>query len=218
MQRRRVPDKKSPVQKMAKNMSVFAFLMCLVVIGLIFAYYQHKKEGGIVSGENEATTEVEKLAAKDLELGYPETPVEVMKLFGRLNQCMYNTSVDDEEFNQLLTQLRTLYSTTLLEQNTFEEQKAGLKAEIQDFSSNKRRIVNYTVDKSSSVKYRQINGQQCAYIQMAYFMSENSKYSKSFQDYVLVKEDNNWKILAFKKNTGAESEKSEWRKEEKNGA
>ena len=31
-------------------------------------------------------------------------------------------------------------------------------------------------------------------------MNEKGNYSKSYQDYVLVNEDNKWKIFAFKKN------------------
>ena len=40
-------------------------------------------------------------------------------------------------------------------------------------------------------------------------MSENGNYSKVFQDYILVKEENRWKILAFKKNVSPNQEKSE---------
>ena len=207
-QRNRVPDGKNPAQRFAKNMSTFAFIMCLIVIGLIFVFYQHKDKGQSADNIAKKPTEVEKLAAKDLEVAYPGTPVEVMKLYGRINQCMYNTNMDDEEFDQLLGQLRMLYSSTLLEQNTIEEQKNNLQAEISEFTKNKRRIVNYTVDKSSSVKYQKINGQECAYVQIAFFMSENYNYSKSFQDYVLVKENNSWKILAFKKSVASEKEKS----------
>lgn len=197
MQRRKVSTEKNPAKKMAKNMSTFAFITCLVVIAIIFVFARHKNEDK--STVNTNTTEVEKLSAKDLELGYPETPTEVLKLFGRLNQCMYNTSMSEEEFGQLLEQMRTLYSSQLLEQNPLEEQRKNMKAEVDGFTSSKKRIVNYTVDKNSSVQYKKVNGQECAYAQLAYFMSENDKYSKTFQEYVLINENNQWKILAFRK-------------------
>ncbi len=202
MQRRRVPKEKNPAKKMAKNMSTFAFITCLVVIAVIFVFAEHKKQDKSVVTTK--STEVEKLSAKDLELGYPETPAEVLKLFGRINQCMYNTSLSDEEFDQLLNQMRMLYSSQLLAQNPMDEQRANMKKEVDSFISNKKRIVNYTVDKSSSVEYEKINGQECAYAQLAYFMTENNQYSKTFQEYVLIKENDQWKILAFRKNTGQE--------------
>ncbi len=199
MQRRRVSTEKNPAKKMAKNMSVFAFITCLVVIAVIFVFAEHKKEDKSVV--TTSSTEVEKISAKDLELAYPGTPAEVLKLFGRINQCMYNTSMKEEEFDQLLKQMRMLYSRQLLEQNPYEEQRINLKAEVDGFISNKKRIVNYTVDKSSSVEYEKIEGQECAYAQLAYFINENGQYSKTFQEYVMIKEDGLWKILAFRKNT-----------------
>lgn len=199
--------RKNPAQKMAKNMSVFAFVMCLVVIALIFGFYQYKNRDK-TSTSTTTQTETQKLAEKDLDTNYPGTPAEVMKLYGRINQCMYNTELSDEDFDTLLQQLRKLYSTTLLEENTLEEQKSSLRDEINDFTENKRKIVSYTVEKNSSVDYETVDNQECAYVQIAFFMSENSKYLKSYQDYVLVKEDKNWKILAFKKDEDAGKETS----------
>lgn len=199
---------------MAKNMSTFAFLTCIIVIAVIFVIYQKKNRGQDDAVASTPTNEIERLAEKDLETGYPETPVAVMKLFGRINQCMYNTDdMKEEDFDALLNQMRVLYSTTLLDENSFEEQRKNLKEEIESFHSDKRKIVNYTVDKSSSVQYKKVDGQECAYLQMAYFMNEKGKYAKSFQNYVLVKEQDDWKILAFKKDETASQEEQQNKKE-----
>lgn len=205
MRRQRVKPEENPAKKMAKNIRTFAFITCLVVIAVIFIFYRHKQEGPADSGSGAAST-ADKLIQKDLELGYPATPTEVLKLLGRINQCMYNTGVSDEQFDQLLNQIRALYSTSLLEQNPLEEHRKNITAEIEEFQSAKRKIVNYTVEKSGSVDYRTIDGQSCAYVQTAYFMNEKGKYSKSYQDYVLVQEEDKWKILSFKKNEKANQE------------
>ena len=46
---------------------------------------------------------------------------------------------------------------------------------------------------------------------MAYFLNEKGNYSKSFQDYILIRENDQWKIMAFKKNekAGINDEKKE---------
>lgn len=198
----RQPEK-NPAKKMAKNMSIFVFITCLVAILVVFLFFQHKNRDKSGLATNGSTgTEVERLAKKDLDDGYPDTPTEVLKLFGRYNQCMYNTGLSDEQFDVLIDQLRKMYSTTLLEQNPLEEHKKNMKEEIEAFHSSNTSIVNYTVGKSGSVDYRTINGQSCAYVQMAYFLKENNKAPKSYksyQNYVLVKENDDWKILAFKK-------------------
>ena len=213
MQRRNVPtgnNKRTPAQKMAKNMTIFAFVTCLLAIGVIYVFYQHKNADKAESGNIPSATELQKLTEKDLEMGYPETPTEVVKFFARINQYIYNTGgLDDETFDKLLNQLRVLYSKSLLDQNTFEEQKENFIAEVQEFQKKKRKIANYTVDKESSLKYLDYDGQKCALIQISFFMTENGNYSKLFQDYILVKEEKHWKILAFKKNVNSNQEKSE---------
>ena len=112
----------------------------------------------------------------------------------------------------MVNQMRLLYSNSLLSQNPFEEQRDNLKDEIQEFRKQKRRIANYTVDKGSSVKYKTIQNQDCAYVQMAYFMKENGNYTKSFQEYILVKENGKWKILSFQKNVSKDESKTEEQK------
>ena len=205
MRRRTVKPEENSAKKMAKNISTFVFITCLVVIAIIFVFYKHKKDGPADSG-SASTSTVDKLIQKDLELGYPATPTEVLKFLGRITQCLYNTGGSDEQFDQLLNQIRALYSTSLLEQNPLEEHRKNITAEIEEFQSAKRKIVNYTVEKSGSVDYRTIDGQSCAYVQTAYFMNEKGNYSKSYQDYVLVQEDEKWKILSFKKNEKANQE------------
>lgn len=204
MRRRTEGQNKTPAQKMAKNMSIFAFLTCLIVIGILMVFYQRKNDLA-TSDDSEPKTESGKIAAKDLEVDYPATPTEVMKFLGRINKCLYNSDLSEEEQGQLLEQLRGLYSQKLLEQNPPEEHKQNLVKELDEFSSKTYRIVNYTVDKSSSVKYETVEGQECAYLQVAYFVKnrKESKSATSVQDYVLVKEDNKWKILAFKSNPEA---------------
>ena len=50
------------------------------------------------------------------------------------------------------------------------------------------------------------------YVQMAYFMKENGNYTKSFQEYILVKENGKWKILSFQKNVSKDESKTEEQK------
>ena len=54
-------------------------------------------------------TEVGKLLAKDLDLEYPGTPTEVVKLFWRINKCLYNTNMKEKDQKALFQQLRRLY-------------------------------------------------------------------------------------------------------------
>lgn len=201
----------APAKKMAKNITGFAFFAGLLIVVAIAFFYAHKEKQDTTI-DNTTASEAERLINKDLEVGYPDTPTEVLKLFGRMNQCIYNNNMSDKQFDELVNQMRLLYSNSLLSQNPFEEQRDNLKDEIQEFRKQKRRIANYTVDKGSSVKYKTIQNQDCTYVQMAYFMKENGNYTKSFQEYILVKENGRWKILSFQKNVSKDESKTEEQK------
>lgn len=95
-----------------------AFMIMLVIAALAVAGYYIINKQITQKAQDEVNlpdTEVGKLLAKDLDVAYPETPTEVVKLYWRLNQCMYNGSMDDKEFEGLLKQLRKLYDQELLD-------------------------------------------------------------------------------------------------------
>ena len=90
-----------------------AFMIMLVIAALAVAGYYIINKQITQKAQDEVNlpdTEVGKLLAKDLDVAYPETPTEVVKLYWRLNQCMYNESMDDKEFEGLLKQLRKLFT------------------------------------------------------------------------------------------------------------
>lgn len=190
--------KKSNHQKTRKKIIGFVLVMGLIVVGALGIYYQYMKKQQTDSVVHTPTTETEKLIAKDLEMGYPETPTEVMKLWGRFNQCLYNTSLDEEQFTALLKQLRIMYSSDLLAQNPEETHSTNLKKEISKFQEDKGNIVSYSAETGKSVQYKTVNNRECANIRISYFINKKGSYVKSFQDFILVKEDNKWKILGFK--------------------
>ena len=136
---------------------IFVFLMILVVVGALIAYYQFMKRQQEMNSDQKPATEVEKLIAKDIENGYPETPAEVMKLWGRINKCLYNNSMDEEKVEALVKQLRVMYSTELLKQNEEGAHIKALKSELEEFWKKKNKIVKYDSDADSNVRYKTVN-------------------------------------------------------------
>ncbi len=207
--------KKGNQQNTRKRIIGFILVMGLLVVGALGIYYQYMKKQQAESAGHTPTTEVEKLIAKDLEMGYPETPTEVMKLWGRFNQCIYNSSYGDEQFETLLKQLRLLYSTDLLEQNPEKTHSANLKKEVNKFKEDKGNIVSYSAETGKSVQYQTINNRECANIRLSYFINKKGNYTKNYQDFILVKENNRWKILGFKEADTKESSEKKTDKSKK---
>lgn len=190
-------------KKKKRSMAGFILVVVMLAVLGVFAYYEfmHRQQQSQKKDQT-PKTEVEKLIAKDIEGGYPETPVEVMKLWGRVDQCLYNNPMDDDQFEKLVGQLRVFYSKELIGQNEEKAHIKKLRSEVGTFRKNKNRIVSYSAETGTPVSYKDVQGRECAKVRVSFFMNHGSGYVKQYQDYVLVKEDGKWKVLGFRKVAG----------------
>lgn len=189
--------KRNRNHKSRRGISLFIIVMLLVVIGVLIVYYQHMKKQQMQETVHTPTTETEKLIAKDLEMGYPETPKEVMKLFGRFNQCIYNKTLSTEDFSALVGQLRGLYCEELKSLNTQEKMEADISSEKKLYKSKNRKIINYTIDEEQNYQYKEIEGTEMVYLKFSYFIRTDNSYSTVNWYAILMQEDGKWKIREF---------------------
>lgn len=184
------------------NIIAFVVVMCVLVATALGIYYRFMIRQQNREAERTPTTETEKLIAKDLEAGYPETPKEVMELFGRLNQCIYNNLLDrkkslsDEEFSSLVNQLWMLYSEDLQKENPLEKIEKKIRSEAEDFKK-KKKIVNFTIDDERNYKKKKIDGREMIYVKYSYFGRDDSDYATWNYKAILVNEDGKWKVYGF---------------------
>ena len=92
------------MDKMTKKILI-VFVVVVAAALLIFAgvrVYQ-QKEAEEKGTDGLPKTEVGKLLAKDLDLEYPGTPTEVVKLFWRINKCMYNTNMKEKDRHYIIS-------------------------------------------------------------------------------------------------------------------
>ena len=183
--------------KKKRGLLTFVVIVSLVVLGALAVYYQYMKRQQMHETVHTPTTETEKLVAKDLEMGYPETPKEVIKLFGRMNQCIYNKKLSDDDFSSLVGQLRTLYCDDLKELNSQEKMESDIEEEKETYQSQNRKIINYNIDEEQKYQYKTIDGVQMVYLKFSYFIRADSNYSTVNWYAILVKEDDKWKIREF---------------------
>ncbi len=183
------------MNKRAKSIGAFSFLMCLVVIAGMLIYYQYMNRQKAADSTKIPSTEVEKLIAKDMDQGYPETPKEVLDIYCRINQCLYKGATDENRAS-LIGQLRKMYTKELLSNNSLEQQTQQIIDEVAKFKSDKKVILSYTID-TSSVKYKTVKGKECAVINIAFFLRKSGDYMKSYEEFMLAKEEDKWKILGF---------------------
>lgn len=152
-------------------------------------------------------TKIQEIITKNLDQQYPATPREVVKLYNRIITCYYDEEYTQDELYDLGDQARKLFDAELLDNNPRDQYFEDLQNEIKDYKERSKTIVSSTVSKSNDVKYETVDGDECAYVTSSYFIQEKKSYSRTYQMYVLRKdEDGNWKILVFYKVEGDSSD------------
>lgn len=195
-------------------------LIAIILIGLVVGYYMylsHRTEEQKESQKTEQTTEedssdgtkerdgdegyeqeISNLITKDLEKQYPATPAAVLKFFGRIQVCYYNSGCPEEKIEKLADQARMLFSKELLEDNPRESYLTNLKGEIQRYKEKEITIVNYSVQDPEKIEKKTIDGIEYAEAEVTYYLQTKGAYSEIKEIYVLKQnDDENWKIVGW---------------------
>lgn len=190
------------MDKMTKKILI-VFIVVVVAAMIVFAGVRiYQTMDGNDNGTGLPKTEAGKLIAKDLDLEYPGTPTEVVKLFWRLNKCMYNTTMKEKDFQKLYLQQRKLYDDDLLKEkeNSEKEMLSALKKDVKQFEEEKRFISSYIVQEDDQVKYAKVDGKEEATLVASVLeTSKKKKTTESYAKYICRKDsDGKWKILGWK--------------------
>lgn len=190
------------MDKMTKKILI-VFIVVVVAALFVFAGVRiYRTMDGNDNGTGLPKTEAGKLIAKDLDLEYPGTPTEVVKLFWRLNKCMYNTTMKENDFQKLYLQQRKLYDDDLLKEkeNSEKEMLSALKKDVKQFEEEKRFISSYIVQEDDQVKYAKVDGKEEATLVASVLeTSKKKKTTESYAKYICRKDsDGKWKILGWK--------------------
>lgn len=181
-----------------KNKATKFTIIAIVLVVLIVGYYAYLSGKQQDSKEEAAFSMVEITLSKSLELDYPPTPKEVIKYYNEILKCFYNEECTEEEIEALGNKARELYDAELLANNEQEIYLMNLKADIQDYKDNNRRITSAAVASSASVVTFEEDGYEFARIMCGYNIMEGDKNHPSNQVYLLRRDENKlWKIYGW---------------------
>lgn len=182
--------KKSKLQFNVKNVIV---LICLIAI--VAGYYIYTSR---LAGKNQITTdEYTILSSRDLEISYPETPREVVKLYSRMVKYLYDDKVSEKKTKKVVEQMRLLFSDQLLEKNTLNSQLTHLESDVAAFAKEKKAIIGYEVVESS-LKTKEVDGKERATIIVGFSIKNNDNYEHSNELFLLEKDtEGKWKIVGW---------------------
>ena len=179
-------------------------IISVLCIGLIVGYYYYLSHRDKKDVENSTEVgAVEEILLKDLEKDYPPTPREVVKFYNRILSCYYNEEFDENQFEALADQARLLMDEELLENNPRDAYLSQLRTDVNDYKEKGQKLGETTVDDSSDIIFKKVRGKECAFITASYFIREGNSYARTYQEYVLRKDDSgNWKILGYQLTEG----------------
>lgn len=183
-----------------KRSKASAILIVLLIMAILFGVY-NIIAGVIRSKKNSdiQQSEIQKLLEKEINESYPATPREVVKLYSRYTKCIYNEKLSDDEISKLAEKVQMLYDAELLQNNPFDEYLYDLKLDISEYHNSERRITSYSVDSGDNVVTWTDDGKEYARLVASYTLREDSAYNKTFEEFLLRKdEENRWKILGFR--------------------
>lgn len=192
---------------MKKRGGVIVLILIAVLIVGAFALVTYRTPKSA-----EQTAEVEEkdeLMNKNIEVNYPTTPREVMKLYNRYILCLYGVEGDkltDDEVRALGRKMRVMYDEELLASNSEEANLEKLMQEITAFRDDGKVIIQANVCDSNEVDYIDVEDSSGALLESSYFIKKGSKeFSRTYQQYLMRKDESgNWKILGFVKVNGGE--------------
>lgn len=152
-------------------------------------------------------TEKDELMNRNIDVNYPATPREVMKLYNRYLLCLYGVEggeLSSEELNALGKKMRGMYDEELLEGNPEETNLSSLSQELAAFRSSGKVMIQANICGSNEVEFIEVKGSQGALLQASYFIKKGKEeFSRTYQQFLLRKDESGkWKILGFEKVNG----------------
>lgn len=186
-------------------------ILAIVIVAVICtAFYIVNNNSKKESAKEAELTEIQKITTRNMEKDYPATPREVIKFYNRIVKCYYGRQYSDDELEQLADQALSMFDDDLLKKNEKESYIESVKSDAAQYEEDNKSISQTDVCDSNDVKYMTDNGDDIAYVTASYFIKTGSSYTKTYQEYVLRKDDDgDWKILTFYKIEGESSESDE---------
>ena len=186
------------MKKQKTMWKIIVMLVLVIAVGIGFWQIIASKNSQNQDNARSKVEEVNAILKKDFESGYPGTPREVVKMYSRIDSCLYNYKLGDEDVDKLVDKMRELFDDELLAANPKDSHVKKLKEEMENFREEKRFISSYSIDKNSSITKENIKGVQYASLHASYLVQEGTDYTKTYEKF-LLREDKNgkWKIVGW---------------------
>lgn len=184
-------------KKSKSGISIKSIVIAVLCIALILFYFNYLSNRSSKQKTQRQLDELAALSEHDMLNEYPKTPRDVVKMHCRFFKVFYGQSLTDDDLYTLNKQIRYLYAEELLNYNSEDAMLTSLKNNIEKTSKEKYKYKSYILPEASQVKTYTQNGQDMATMEVQIMVDTKDASGYVFMQYVLVKENGQWKILAW---------------------
>lgn len=172
-------------------------LVAIFLVIIVLIYFNHLGNRSSKRKAEATKTETEELSVYDFVGNYPKTPRDVVKLHCRYFKLLYGDGVSDDDLVILNQQVRNLYSQEILAFNTENDNLVNLKKNITKMKEEGYNYKVYELPEASQVKYYKSDGREMAALEVTLTIDTSDSKAYMYVLYVLVKENDKWKIYAW---------------------
>lgn len=189
------------VRKKKKNSNVKSIIIAVFLVGLVLYYFNYLSNQASQKNNQKQLTELQELCEYNMIDDYPKTARDLVKLHCRYYKVFFGQDLDEDELTELNRKIRNLYSEELLVYNSETGMLVGLKSSIKKMKDEGYSYKNFELPEASQIVYYTVNGKERATLEVKQTvdMGDNKGYLNI--QYVLQKEGEQWKILAWGEST-----------------
>lgn len=190
-------DKMAKENKPSFASNLKGIIVAIFLVALVLFYFNYLNNRSANQKKDNKKSEIEELSQYDMVGDYPKTVRDVLKLHNRYFKVFYGEDLDDDDITAMNRKIRNLYASELLEYNPESSMLVGLKKDISSMKENKYSYKSYELPEASQIKYYTKDGAEMATAEVRISVNLNGDIGNMYIQYVLIKENDLWKILAW---------------------
>ncbi len=181
-------------KKHSKLSDIKTIVLALFFIVIFLVFFNSLGNRASKERTKETATEIDLLLNYDMYGDYPKTPRDVAKLHNRYFEMLYGKGVTDEELVIMNQKIRGLYSSELLKYNDENTNLNNLKDNIEAVKEAGYEYRSYELPEASQTVYYTQDGVEMATLEVKIVFNVKSGMEYMYVKYVMVKENDQWKI------------------------
>lgn len=184
-------------KKDKKVLTIKYIIIAIFLVTVVLIYFNYIANKSSIKRTKNEISEVEQLSEYNMVDDYPKTPRDVVKLHNRYFKLFYGKELSDDELVVLNRKIRYLYAEELIEYNSENTMIKDLKTNIDGMNEEGYSYLLCELPEPSQVKFYTQNGKEMASLEITITVSAKDSKGYLYHQYVLVKENEQWKILAW---------------------